>query len=863
MKTRNFAIFMLTAVLCGALFCTDSQARVCFATDKNCGSGGNFPATPLVDPNDTACENEGYVSGATCLDGYFKYNCPYKSSYVKCCAPKFRYEGCIYPLEVDTTAVGGVIKGQTIFGKCGTRYACKCPDEYGVTSDYAKQNNCQPGGGYCMLNDGTTDTIKYKTCTCDRAIYTDKGNKCKNNQTLSASCTDDAGETYSKCYCDRAVYEHASCEYGPAIGASTCIDSNSQREYYSRCKTAEEACRTYDEEEDGDSLGTTVANKKHTGFQHTDCSLQHNCRTKNQVYNPDTKKYEYLTSYNCILGEQCPYPTNPALYKCVFDKASWCVGHGYTSTMSTKPREGASCSTVDGFVGTYEVCPGNDDNALYYYTCKLPCEQEVRRAFSKGYLTQDTSMVGDKGGVVGFVRTDSSGNKHLYITEDITLPKSSMNIDWGSWEHIGNKVSYSSINGMWALGNTNMKYSDGSLMFAGCRDSSDKGYIWDRPVMKFNGNNINKDNTFLNRDLSDISIELYATNTKDKQGGFGENFIIDADHEWHNVGIISVLYPEKVRVGDEGYHKFLHGDWVDEIIVNARKNLTLSGRIGFLTNSLFVEGYNDPITGKKAYSAPFNFRIGGTVIFRNATINTNGEYNGDIYRGQNVNWDGDDGTVLFIDSKMANTNSSVGDFWSSINVGLSGSEITATTIRTHGSGARDAGYFRFGGNNDVSTVKHSGEKLWRARGVHVINSSTLTINEPSWLNEGVKMYIELSNVIAAPIKMENSTKTLICMWGGKAEIGGKSFSFDSGRGAIRHRDNGGLLRLGSNYHKMEDDWAINGIWYYKFDKGNYTYNPCSTGGKCKGDCNSDFDPNWNGSTLCTGCYNANVMGLAY
>ena len=111
--------------------------------------------------------------------------------------------------------------------------------------------------------------------------------------------------------------------------------------------------------------------------------------------------------------------------------------------------------------------------------------------------------------------------------------------------------------------------------------------------------------------------------------------------------------------------------------------------------------------------------------------------------------------------------------------------------------------------------------------------------------------------------MENSTKTLICMWGGKAEIGGKSFSFDSGRGAIRHRDNGGLLRLGSNYHKMEDDWAINGIWYYKFDNGNYDYNPCSTGGKCKGDCNSDFDPNWNGSTLCTGCYNANVMGLAY
>ena len=572
------------------------------------------------------------------------------------------------------------------------------------------------------------------------------------------------------------------------------------------------------------------------------------------MYNPDTKKYEYLTSYNCILGEQCPYPTNPALYKCVFDKASWCVGHGYTSTMSTKPREGASCSTVDGFVGTYEVCPGNDDNALYYYTCKLPCEQEVRRAFSKGYLTQDTSMVGDKGGVVGFVRTDSSGNKHLYITEDITLPKSSMNTNWGSWEHIGNKVSYSSINGMWALGNTNMKYSDGTLMFAGCRDSSDNGNIWNRPVMKFNGNNINKDNTFLNRDFSDISIELYATDTKDGQGGFGENFIIDADHEWHNVGIIATAFPEKAKWGDDGYHKYMHGDWANEIIVNARKILTLSGRTGFLTSSISsTADVNDPITGKKAASAPFNFRIGGTVIFKNATIDTSGDH---------VNWDGDDGTVLFIDSKMADNVSSVGDFWSSINVGLSGSKITATTIRTHGSGASDAGYFRFGGWGDVSTVQHSGEKLWRARGVHVISSSTLTINEPSWLNSGVKMYIDYSNVIAAPIKMENSTKTLICMWGGKAEIGGKTFSFTD-RGAVRHYDDRGMLGSDYRYGLIYQNNGYNGSWYYKFDHGNKTYNPCSTGGRCDGKCNSDFDPNWNGSTLCTGCYNASMMGLAY
>ena len=58
-------------MVCGCVFAFETQARVCLATDENCGVGGNFPATPNVDPNDTACENEGYVSNAKCLDGYF------------------------------------------------------------------------------------------------------------------------------------------------------------------------------------------------------------------------------------------------------------------------------------------------------------------------------------------------------------------------------------------------------------------------------------------------------------------------------------------------------------------------------------------------------------------------------------------------------------------------------------------------------------------------------------------------------------------------------------------------------------------------------------------------------------------------
>ena len=100
------------------------------------------------------------------------------------------------------------------------------------------------------------------------------------------------------------------------------------------------------------------------------------------------------------------------------------------------------------------------------------------------------------------------------------------------------------------------------------------------------------------------------------------------------------------------------------------------------------------------------------------------------------------------------------------------------------------------------------------------------------------------------------------MWGGKAEIGGKTFSFTD-RGAVRHYDDRGMLGSDYRYGLIYQNNGYNGSWYYKFDHGNKTYNPCSTGGRCDGKCNSDFDPNWNGSTLCTGCYNASMMGLAY
>ena len=59
MKTRNSWIFVLAAFFCGALFCTQALAKVCFVGDEECGSGASFePAEEL--PNKDLCRQEKY-----------------------------------------------------------------------------------------------------------------------------------------------------------------------------------------------------------------------------------------------------------------------------------------------------------------------------------------------------------------------------------------------------------------------------------------------------------------------------------------------------------------------------------------------------------------------------------------------------------------------------------------------------------------------------------------------------------------------------------------------------------------------------------------------------------------------------------
>ena len=633
-------------MVCGCVFAFETQARVCFATDENCGVGGNFPATSPVDPNEETCKNEGYVSGAKCLDGYFKYNCPYKSSYVKCCAPKFRYEGCIFPLEIDTAAIGETINGNQMKGKCGTRYACKCPDEYGVTSDYAKQNNCQPGGGYCMLNDGTTDTINYKTCTCDRSVYTDEGGSCKNNQTLSATCKDDTGAAYSKCYCDRGEFPYAACMYGPSLGAKRCVDSNSGREYYSKCKTAEEACRTYDNEEDGDSLGTSVTSRKHTGFQHSSCTGLYNCRSKNKIYDPNTGETDYLTSSNCILGEQCPYPTNPGLYKCEFDKASWCAKNGYAQSSSSKLSDNSTCITPDGIQGKVINCPANDNVSLFYYRCKVTCDQRtLKEAASGGLNAESLGKTGHGNGGRFGAKKDINGVErpnaywvylsqpkngfrkgyHLFLRGNVRLPDNGLaynanNKNGDTWiRSDGNEQNpaYASINGISALYKLDpATYADCAEEYA---DMSEKptltiplngkyanGYTFSRDFHNINITLTRYDDAGNKQNWGENIFSVYRQNQLDKTGGFSLPNV--TTYVWSNIEMTVDASTDSAKVKNSDQKD---GVWMGMMYDDSRAIIDL-------TNTVKIR-----FTGK------INFDLPGTYFATRGIANPEQDPNSD------------------------------------------------------------------------------------------------------------------------------------------------------------------------------------------------------------------------------------------
>lgn len=798
MKTRNSWIFVLAAFFCGALFCTQASAKVCFVGDKECGSGANFaPAEEL--PNEDLCRQEKYdtLASACANPGGV---CPYDARYVRCCPSEYAYQACVYPLET----VKKIVDGKTTVDRCGRLYKCQCPSEYGVTSDYAKTNNCQPGGGYCMLNDGTTDQVKYKTCSCDTSVYTD-ATKCSNNQSEEASCTNEKGEVRKKCYCNRSRFPYAACEYGSK--GTVCIDSNINREYYQQCKSAEEKCRE-------------------EGFEWNECSQVHNCVSENGKY----------TSYNCVLGPACPYPVNPFLYKCVFDKATWCTSNGYTSSMTVKPTNGAKCTTPDGFVGTYDVCPANDSNSLFYYNCKLPCEQEVRRAYSKGYLTLDSAMTADDGTVVGYVRSDGS-NRHLYIIKDFTLPTSNK----GRWRDIGNKVDYATINGMFALGDTNMKYPDGSYMFSSCKDERTTTAYYNRPTMRINTDQVGNDNYFLDKSMSDISVAIY------NNGSF-KTYIVN-NPTWNNFNLDAYGMPNSSKVRDEYNYKFLRTQ--TQIVIKGGKWLTITGESGFWSaaGTYGSPCQKDTYTGACFYYRGTHFRAegGARVKFDGATIVSSG-----------IGWDGDDAGMLFYNTKMKNSSSSLGDIWSGWNIGMSNSTIKAKMIRIRS----------YNSTTDVfdggCSGGDSGAMVSYCHGIYLTRYSKLsTETYGSLWGNNTKIYVAFGSTLdAAPFHLAARNENIVCLNYTTAKFNGISYGSTSARKVIYgwYDDN---RYTGVNARYTDAGTGTNGEWYWHFLKRTDTY-PCGTSGKCDGKCNSEYGANKrDNSHLCTGCASCSNCGMGY
>ena len=513
--------------------------------------------------------------------------------------------------------------------------------------------------------------------------------------------------------------------------------------------------------------------------------------------------------------------------------------------------------TKDGIQGTVIPCylgsSTREEDYLGYYQCKLTCEQQVRGAFSQGFLQQDIN-VANSTGVVGFVRVDGT-NKHLYITDDIVWPP--VRTSNAKWSNTGSKVDYASINGIQAL------YDFDSTRYSSCQE--DRSDIASRPVIKLDGMLLGGTTYLLDKDMSDIGIQPYSSNLTDGEG-FGEQLRV-GNHTWHNVTLINNSPPGDVHLSDSEYYPRLDNKFTQIVVAN-NNVLKFTGRVGLRIGSgVYTRTDNGECTVPDFYTgscssisySSIRLEQNSVVEFRDAIIES--------YTSQSASWDGDNASMHFYNTKMANSYSSVGDIWSKMNVGLSNSNIRVNKLRTYGYGASNTSR-RFGGgsSNDIWDPDYiNGATLARCKGVYLKSYSTLETLQAGFLSSGSKIYVSSGSTMKAskPIKMENYQHSLFCLDYARVTINNKTFGSTSSRSSLRHYDHGGLL--GNDYrYGSQISSGNNGIWYYKYDKGNRdgAY-PCALTGTCDGKCNSDYDPNWNGNYLCTGCYNCSSMGMGY
>ena len=712
MKTRNQWIFMLAACLCGALFCTQVNAKVCFVGDPDCAQGAEFEEYTPPETN-TLCEQEGYSKKASdCLAEGRNIGavCPYDASYVKCCDPEFAYQTCVFPLE--NVSNNGVI------AKCGNLYKCQCAEEYKTPADWAKEASsaCQPGGGVCILS--TDTTVRYNKCICDVNYFPYEGTSCPNDMILVESCKDSDGNSRVSCQCPSG---YRTCTFGGAPGAKSCKQGGLI--LYNSCKSAEDEC-------------------ENAGY-FKDCYTQtcyHDTNSTEKV------KRTYPTSCEDSY-EACPYAYG--YYKCRWSAANYCAAKNPEMTNYSKKLP-TNC-TKDGIQGTVIPCylgsSTREEDYLGYYQCKLTCEQQVRGAYSQGYLSKDDSLV-DVTGQQVFYRTDANGNNHLYLINDLIVPIKTENGSHG-WDTIGNKKNYVSVNGMAAL------FDFDKTRYSSCEEEKPKN---NRPKLKLDQMKVQSESWLLNVDLNDIHVEFYYSKPEDKNS-YGEKYWV-ADHTWNNVTFsdTNAMPYACVRKSDTHMHYILRDDckggWAaSRIFFDTGSHTTITGEIdttGIKSSTYENQEYDEFNNSRTSVPAvQFVLREKAVVTFDNATINST-SYNIDY-----SSWSGEDwATLLF-----KNTKGSIGHVWHKMNVGFMNSNLNIRNMRIHG----------WRNNNLTKSFGGSYDNVYsrNCHGIHLRNSKIKVNGAVRLANDYSKLYINSSSTFETQkhLVMVNSYNTELCAGG--------------------------------------------------------------------------------------------------
>lgn len=286
-KMYRFAAVTILMV-CGCMFASQANARVCFATDPECGAGGNFGN---IDPDymSNLCIDAGYASIASDCQNTVGMQigayCPYDHKYAICCGLEYAYTKCTPPLKAVDTC-GGKLKCECDTSKFA--YLQKTASVCRNVLNGTEYTNSRGDGGSCsyMGYDHSLQTstinIRFAECTCDRGLYPKTEEECSSigASTAGNACTDSNGNNfYSSCLCGPEYkYISSDCKYGTYVKDPLCQQGDVYKT--KRCCECNSATYPYADYSDIDESVETYATCEHergctrgSRYRATSCKL--------------------------------------------------------------------------------------------------------------------------------------------------------------------------------------------------------------------------------------------------------------------------------------------------------------------------------------------------------------------------------------------------------------------------------------------------------------------------------------------------------------------------------------------------------------------------------------------------------------